>query len=1362
MQAALPTSNSSGVGSLALSIVFNHVQELGNSAANYISKRTTNATSSASQSVSNAATADNKAQVLLQRQEIKPAFDNDMPINTQNPNKLSSNGLPCTTNATNSIAMQSNSDHTLKDNRNNNVVAGEHIEQRGGGIFDAQILEAYRNNLIPLSNMVALEQKEEDMLKNVDFVKAADLFWDRYSDQLEGSQGPSHVSTSLLTNVTQLLFPQTRAYSKNVTTTMPHYYSQTAMNNGKNFRVPLLSRNGNSNSSIDSKRFCGTRSYSSVTNTNRGWGSFSGMGKSPVFGDDASSSNRNTTLDGFDNRNSNSMFAQYDIQNQRKIASLKSLADNHPRDPDLQNSYYRELLRPEMGASKAPLVVARIEQNEYATDIDGLQLYLIALMRSQVTPERAAYRLIGLLRDRPTLVTSITGSNDGDGEILRSLAAKNGVDLGVKSAEGYDDGSLGSSLKTIASSIFGNTKPTDKSESSAFNDSASKSDLYNGRGGVGGGTPENPLHVTVHEQQGGWFKRFTGWIATVLIYAAVIYYFTRLNVSSDGLMKAASGGPSEFNPENSKKAYTFSDVQGCEEAKAELQELVQFLKNPQKFTMLGGKLPRGALLTGPPGTGKTLLARAVAGEAGVPFFFMSGSEFDEMYVGVGASVTGDTPVLVKDSSSGEPKLVEIGSYIDQFYPDGQKDYVIHVEGVQTLGYIRTSKDQEGPDGTHEFMCSAWKNVKGVYRHKVDEIYEIHYNGGGIVRTTGDHSVFIRRNNGILAIQTKDIQPGDVLVNIPATRNAASEFLKDQYSLSELETSNGLKIKPTPELSFLFGCFAQSPTFTTTAADLAQECVHALDAIFGYKTETDIRSSTEGDIFEITCSNDQVLQIIHEYAISTSSKDASSQRIKIPSYIWDLSATHTMAYLNGLYGLKVGSEANNHVDIYVEDENLATEVAWLCRMHNISAKRSATTEQESGKWVVSCSFETKLTSSELVVVEQIVRKDFDGYVYDFCGCENEAFFGGHTQPLLLHNSRIRQLFTAARQKAPAIIFIDEIDAIGSRRNPRDQSYMKQTLNQLLVELDGFNQSEGVVVIGATNFPELLDKALTRPGRFDRIVEVPLPDVRGRIAILKLHSKKVLIHPSVDLSVIARGTPGFSGADLQNLVNLAAIHASKSGAAIVGLKDLEFAKDKIIMGTERRSAVVTDESKKLTAYHEGGHALVALYTPGAMPLHKATIMPRGHALGITVQLPELDRDSFTKTEYLAQIDVCMGGRVAEHLVFGEGAVTSGASSDLTKATHVATNMVTKFGMSDEIGVVAYSDEELSKLSSEGKMKIEQEIKRLNDEARERATHLLTKHRVELDRLAQALLEYETLNREEIELVVKGLPLNRPPLE
>lgn len=504
-----------------------------------------------------------------------------------------------------------------------------------------------------------------------------------------------------------------------------------------------------------------------------------------------------------------------------------------------------------------------------------------------------------------------------------------------------------------------------------------------GRGGTG--AKNEPLYVVVDETMGSTIFK---WVKFLLVFGLVGYFllvvFT-LIIEATGVIKKVGGAQNaEAKPE--LQTQRFADVHGCDEAKEELQELVEFLKAPDKFSTLGGKLPKGVLLVGPPGTGKTLLARAVAGEAGVPFFYMSGSEFDEVYVGVGAK------------------------------------------------------------------------------------------------------------------------------------------------------------------------------------------------------------------------------------------------------------------------------------------------------------------------------------------------------------------------------RVRDLFAAARAKSPAIIFIDELDAIGSKRHERDAAYAKQTLNQLLTELDGFDQNTGVIIIGATNFPQSLDKALTRPGRFDRNVTVALPDVRGRIAILKHHMKNVRMDGEVDAAVLARGTPGFSGAELENIVNQAAVRASKNKAKKVSMEDMVWAKDKILMGAERRSAVIQQKDKVMTAYHEGGHALVAMLTKDSDPLYKATIMPRGHALGLTQMLPELDKVSETKKELLAQIDVCMGGKVAEELVYGPDNVTTGASSDIQNATRVAYYMVTQAGMSDALGNIDLNAN-YSKLSSETKKLIESEVRRLVEEGRDRAMKLLTTNRVQLDRLATALVEYETLGKDEMEKVVKG---------
>ena len=520
---------------------------------------------------------------------------------------------------------------------------------------------------------------------------------------------------------------------------------------------------------------------------------------------------------------------------QNLLAHMEQTANNNPTSATAQNAFYAALLRANMPA----IVVERYQTGRYATNAACDTIYHRALERV-----------------------------------------------------GLNEGVIGSNAQAQAqNSAFNNEQIQAIGQAVAAQSRGSNIAMARGKSGPNGtGAKESPLYVVVEESFGGTIFK---WAKFLLYFGLVTYFslvFVTLFIETTGILKKVGAVTnSEAQPQH--QTVRFSDVHGCDEAKEELQELVEFLKNPEKFSTLGGKLPKGVLLVGPPGTGKTLLARAVAGEAGVPFFFMSGSEFDEVYVGVGAK------------------------------------------------------------------------------------------------------------------------------------------------------------------------------------------------------------------------------------------------------------------------------------------------------------------------------------------------------------------------------RVRELFNAARGKAPAIIFIDELDAIGGKRNERDPSYVKQTLNQLLTELDGFSQQSGVIILAATNFPQLLDKALTRPGRFDRNVVVPLPDVRGRMEILKHHMKNVQVATDVDESIIARQTPGFSGADLENLVNQAAIKASRDLAKKVSMLDFEWAKDKIMMGAERRSAVIQQKDKVMTAYHEGGHALVAMFTPGASPLYKATIMPRGQALGITFQLPEMDQVSMSKKEYLARIDVYMGGKVAEELIYGAENVSSG---------------------------------------------------------------------------------------------------------
>ncbi len=370
------------------------------------------------------------------------------------------------------------------------------------------------------------------------------------------------------------------------------------------------------------------------------------------------------------------------------------------------------------------------------------------------------------------------------------------------------------------------------------------------------------------------------------------------------------------------------------------------------------------------------------------------------------------------------------------------------------------------------------------------------------------------------------------------------------------------------------------------------------------------------------------------------------------------------------------------------------------------------------------------------------------------------------------SRVRDMFEQGKKNAPCIIFIDEIDAVGRHRGAGlggGNDEREQTLNQLLVEMDGFEANEGVILIAATNRPDVLDPALLRPGRFDRQVVVPNPDVLGREKILKVHMRKVPLSPDVDAKVIARGTPGFSGADLANLVNEAALLAARIGKRVVGMNEFENAKDKVMMGAERRSMVMTEDEKKLTAYHEAGHAICAIHCADSDPVHKATIIPRGRALGMVMRLPEGDRISLSQAKLLADLTVAMGGRIAEELIFGKERVTTGASGDIKMATEMSRRMVTEWGMSDKLGPLLYGEPtqevflghsvtQHKNMSDRTAQLVDEEIRRIVDESYDRARTILTENIDQLHTLAKGLLEYETLSGDEINRLLRGEPILR----
>ena len=370
------------------------------------------------------------------------------------------------------------------------------------------------------------------------------------------------------------------------------------------------------------------------------------------------------------------------------------------------------------------------------------------------------------------------------------------------------------------------------------------------------------------------------------------------------------------------------------------------------------------------------------------------------------------------------------------------------------------------------------------------------------------------------------------------------------------------------------------------------------------------------------------------------------------------------------------------------------------------------------------------------------------------------------------SRVRDMFEQGKKSAPCIIFIDEIDAVGRHRGAGlggGNDEREQTLNQLLVEMDGFESNEGVIIVAATNRPDVLDPALLRPGRFDRQVVVPNPDILGREQILKVHLRKVPLAPNVKPRIIARGTPGFSGADLANLVNEGALLAARRNKRFVTMDEMEDAKDKVLMGIERKSMVMKDEEKKLTAYHEAGHAIVAVHSKESDPVHKATIIPRGRALGMVMRLPESDRISMSKIKLQADLAVAMGGRIAEEIIFGPSKVTTGASSDISMATNIARKMVTEWGMSDKLGPLAYGENEQEiflghsvtqkkNISESTAKEIDKEIRKIVDEAYKKAYSILKKNINQLHKLAKGLLHYETLTGDEIKDIIKGKKIRK----
>ncbi len=967
----------------------------------------------------------------------------------------------------------------------------------------------------------------------------------------------------------------------------------------------------------------------------------------------------------------------------------------------------------------------------------------------------------------------------------------------------------------------------------------------------------NPgIEIEVRNPAFNWVNLLVGWLPVVFIL--VFWLFMVRQVQSGGSAALKFGKTKARVVLETTPKVTFKDVAGCDEAKQELQEIIEFLKEPQKFQRLGGRIPKGALMLGPPGSGKTLLAKAVAGEAGVPFFSMSGSDFVEMFVGVGASVTGDTPVLIRHD--GATKLTPIGEFVDRFYSGEDEGHVVPVEGIETLGFEERDSKFKGSPKTF-VKGSAWSGVRGVYRHRVSEICEVHFLGG-VFRATADHSVFIRTRDGIKAVAAVELKAGDVLVSLPmkvrgeysaehgtphTVRAHAFAPLREpimldvydrdeatharyEYALaqqggqsqsaiaaaigvSQMTVSNWQagkhepraissnytdtalpeQVPVTADLMRLLGYYTAEGrengylefTFGTHEMDLHADCIARMKLVFGVtprvnhtgdnSTKLTFHSAPLGRFFERHCGT-------------------GSHEKHVPAFLWDLPREYFDAYLTG-YALGDGyTTKEGKLSITSVSHQLIREITWLCAMHGIKAgvrhmrmkagrviKSKPLPETEA--WILIIGKTGHPFGPEVAIrdqakkpiVRRVVHKPYDGYVYDLCGCDREAFFGGE-KPLLLHNSRVRDLFEQGKRNAPCILFVDEIDAVGRHRGAGlggGHDEREQTLNQLLVEMDGFDSNEGVIMIAATNRPDVLDPALLRPGRFDRQIVVDWPDVRGREGILLVHTRKIPLAEDVDLKLIARGTPGLAGADLANIVNEAALLAARRNHKKVSLRDFEDAKDKVMLGMERKSLVMNDEERRSTAYHEAGHALVLWLQPGHDPVNKVTIIPRGRTLGTTSWLPKEERYNRSKDELERQLCVAMGGRAAELLVLNH--LTTGAIGDIEGATETARAMVCRYGMSDALGPLTFGKKEemvfLGKeiathkdYSEQTAVLIDQEVRRIIENAYNRAHELLKDNMDKLHLLANTLLEREVLDGEEMNRVLRGEKLEpvRPPAE
>lgn len=770
--------------------------------------------------------------------------------------------------------------------------------------------------------------------------------------------------------------------------------------------------------------------------------------------------------------------------------------------------------------------------------------------------------------------------------------------------------------------------------------------------------------VTGSSSSFGSLSYLLGLLLPILVFALLFGLYRFFKGGSNGSQNSGPGSIFGFGKSRAKLSLPsmvkerFTDVAGAYEAKEELRDLVDFLKNPEKYRRIGAKIPRGILLVGEPGSGKTLLARAVAGEAGVPFFSITGSDFIEVFVGVGAARVRD---LFEQARKQAPAII----FIDE---------------IDAIGRHRGSGLGGGHDEREQTLNQLLTELDGFDASPAPVV---------IIAATNIPEV----------LDKALLRPGrfDRQIVIPLPEE------KEREDILRIHARNK-RFGQTADLHKI----AQE-TAGFTGADLSN-----LINIATISTSKEGRANIEQEDLINAMRKVQKSKEVTQHSPSLLQKGSGQARLFMPSQI--------KLKFTDVAGLPEAKEELADIITYLrEPEKFAKMGARV--PHGVLL----TGDPGNGKTMLAkaiageakCPF---FTASGSEFIEQFVG---------------------------VGASRVRELFANARKHAPCIIFIDEIDSIGLKRHSGDggSSEYSQTLNQLLTEMDGFETSEKpIIIIGATNRADLLDPALLRPGRFDRQVYVPYPSIEVREEILKVHARNKKLSPDVDLYKVARGTPGFSGAQLANIMNEAALLAINHERDVITMEDFEEARDKITLGKQNRTIKQSQEELNVTAYHESGHALVNVLSPDTSdPLHKLTILPRGGALGLTHSLPEKDKYTISKDQMLAEIRILLGGRVAEDLVFKT--LTTGASNDFARATDIARAMVCRYGMSD-LGHVVYGQSYHDfNYSEKVREQIDQEVKKILDNAYDATTELLKINRDKLDLLAQELLQKETLYAHEV---------------